>query len=126
MQIVILIVAWETSGFVAPGVHTRSGRPLALTQEFGGGTVPVGTDTIATAIVGVAPLVCADSDGVLGVAAAQLAANAATMNTLATRDREVRPFKPHPSHGEATTSAPQLSSRKSKPNSESAEAHEQT
>ena len=41
-QIVMLIVACVTSGFVAPGVQPRSGRPFRLTQEFGAGIVLAG------------------------------------------------------------------------------------
>src|SRR5439155_444336 len=42
----MLIVACVTSGFVAPGVQARSGKPLRLTHEFGGRTGLAGGVTI--------------------------------------------------------------------------------
>src|SRR5947209_4482185 len=84
-QIVMLIVACVTSGFVAPGVQRRSGRPFALVQEFGSGIEMVGDGRIAAAIVGVG----AGCDGIAGVAAAppQLAAKTATTIRRAARNR---------------------------------------
>src|SRR5438067_4422883 len=74
-QIVMLIVACVTSGFVAPGVQPRSGKPFRLRHEFGGRIALVGGRTIAAAVVGVGCEGIGD-----GVAAAppQLAAETAT------------------------------------------------
>src|SRR5438046_9799405 len=100
-QIVMLIVAWVTSGFVAPGVHARSGRPFALTQEFGGGTAPVDVGTSAPAIVGIGGC-CEGSTAALGVAAPQPAARLKAIATLAARRRASHPSTSHPSREQAT------------------------
>jgi hypothetical protein len=74
-----------TSGFVAPGVQIRSGRPFALTQELGGGIEMVGDGRIAAAIVGVgAP--CDGAMDAVAPAPPQLMANEATKIKRAARD----------------------------------------
>src|SRR5439155_9944534 len=52
-QIVMLMVACVTSGFVAPGVQARSGKPFRLTHEFGGRIALACGRMIAAAVVGV-------------------------------------------------------------------------
>src|SRR5437588_10375571 len=88
-QMVMPIVAWVTSGFVAPGVHLRSGRPFALVHELGGGTLAVGIGTIAAAAVG---FPAGDASDAARGAAPQLTANATTQITLAVRDPGPCPF----------------------------------
>src|SRR6266550_7579867 len=93
-QTVLLIVACVTSGFVAPGVQRRSGRPFALVQELGDGIEMDGDGRIAAAIVGVG----VDFDGVAGIAAAppQLMAKTATTIRRAARNRGPGPTKVPP------------------------------
>src|SRR2546421_12734252 len=90
-QIVMLIVAWVTSEFVAPGVQPRSGRPFALAQGVDGGDVLAGGGTTAAAIVGV-------GDGRVETAVApappQAAAKATTRRTIPPRNRGIRPTIP--------------------------------
>src|SRR5947208_1622696 len=47
----MVIVACVTSGFVAPGVQPRSGKPFRLRHEFGGGIALAGGGTLAAAVV---------------------------------------------------------------------------
>ena len=93
----MLIVAWVTLGFVAPGVQPRSGSPFAAMHEFGGGTVPVGPGASAAAVVGVTiGVVCEEIEGAGTAADSQLTAKEVTKIRLTTRDRGERPFKPQP------------------------------
>ena len=86
----MLIVACVTSGFVAPGVQPRSGRPFTLTQEFGGVIVLAGGGTIAAAVVGVG---CEGIGDAVAAAPPQLAAKTATTIRRAARNRGLRPTK---------------------------------
>src|SRR5438309_10755344 len=95
----MLTVAWVTSGFVAPGVQARSGRPLELLHEFGGGTVAVGIATSATAAVAVGPP-SVGSDPARGTEVPQPIAKTATTITPAALCRGAHPFNAHPSHRE--------------------------
>src|SRR5881394_2505368 len=97
----MLIVAWVTSGFVAPSVHARSGSPAALAHEFGGGTGSVGAGTSAPAVVGIGGC-CEGSTAALGVAAPQPTARPKAIATLAARRRASHPFTSHPSREKAT------------------------
>src|SRR5438552_18914755 len=90
-QIVMLIVAGVTSGFVAPGVQARSGKPFRLTQEFGGGIVLAGGGTIAAAAVGVG--VGCEGIGDAVAVPPQLTAKTATTIRRAARNRGLRPTK---------------------------------
>src|SRR5438105_182871 len=92
-QIVMLIVACVTSGFVAPGVQPRSGRPFTLTQEVGGVIVLAGGRTIAAAVVGVG-VGCEGIGDAVAAAPPQLTAKTATTVTTvrhAARNRALRP-----------------------------------
>src|SRR5438105_9882971 len=91
-QIVMLIVACVTSGFVAPGVQPRSGRPFTLTQEVGGVIVLAGGGTIAAAVVGVG-VGCEGIGDAVAAAPPQLAAKTATTIRHAARNRALRPTK---------------------------------
>src|SRR5437773_10193328 len=96
-QIVMLIVACVTSGFVAPGVHARSGRPFALTQEFGSGTAPVDRGTSAAGVVGVGEVDFSEgSKSARGAAPPQPAVTATAIVILAARRRASHPFKTAP------------------------------
>src|SRR5438046_3765467 len=88
----MLIVACVTSGFVAPGVQARSGKPFTLTQEFGSAIVLAGGGTIATAVVGVG-VGCKGIGDAVAAAPPQLAAKAATTIRRAPRNRALRPTK---------------------------------
>src|SRR5437660_11309103 len=93
----MLIVVCVTSGFVAPGVQPRSGRPFTLTQEFGGVIVLAGGGTIAAAVVGVG-VGCEGIGDAVAAAPPQLAAKTATTIRRAPRNRGLRPTKipPYP------------------------------
>src|SRR5438552_3559400 len=75
-QIVMLIVACVTSGFVAPDVQPRSGKPFRLRHEFGGGIALACGRTIAAAVLGVG---CEGIGDAVAAAPPQLAAKTATM-----------------------------------------------
>src|SRR5438477_524072 len=89
-QIVMLIVACVTSGFVAPGVQSGSGRPFRLTHEFGAGIVPAASGTIAAAVVGVG-VGCEGIGDAVAAALPQLTAKTATTIRHAARNRALRP-----------------------------------
>src|SRR5438093_6826510 len=97
---VMRMVASVTSGFVAPGVHVRSGRPFAVVQEFGSEMVPVGWATSAAAVVGVG-LAAVGERSTATDAAPQLPAKAAMTITLAARDSGLCPFTAPPFPHEA-------------------------
>src|SRR5437868_14063464 len=94
----MLIVACVTSGFVAPGVHPRSGKPFRLRHEFGGGIALAGGGTIAAAVVG-AGVGCEGIGDAVAAAPPQLAAKTATTIRRAPRHRGLRPTKIPPFPG---------------------------
>ena len=91
-QIVMLMVACVTSGFVAPGVQARSGKPFRLTHEFGGRIALPGGGTIAAAVVGVG-VGCEGIGDAVAAAPPQLTAKTATTIRRASRNRGLRPTK---------------------------------
>src|SRR5205814_5795669 len=89
-QIVMLMVACVTSGFVAPGVQSRSGKPFRLTQEFGGRIALACGGTIAAMVVGVG-VGCEGIGDAVAAALPQLTAKTATTIRHAARNRALRP-----------------------------------
>src|SRR5438128_1220619 len=84
----MLIVACVTSGFVAPGVQARSGKPLRLTHD---GRIALACGrTIAAAVVGVG-VGCEGIGDAVAPAPPQLTAKTATTIRLAARNRALRP-----------------------------------
>jgi len=83
-------VACVTSGFVAPGVQARSGKPLRLTHEFGGRIALACGRTIAAAVVGVG-VGCEGIGDAVAAAPPQLTAKTATTIRHAARNRALRP-----------------------------------
>ncbi len=69
-QIVVWIVACVTSGFVAPGVHTASGKPLRSTHlaRFPGAVPMAAADVVALLVDGAIRRVAAAARGRFGVA----------------------------------------------------------
>src|SRR5207247_6609675 len=88
----MLIVACVTSGFVAPGVQARSGKPFRLTHEFGGRIALACGRMIAAAVVGVG-FGCEGIGDAVAAAPPQLAAKTATTIRRAPRNRGLRPTK---------------------------------
>src|SRR5438552_17341123 len=91
-QIVMLMVACVTSGFVAPGVQARSGKPFRLEHEFGGRIALVWGRTIAAAVVGVG-VGCEGIGDAVAAAPPQLTAKTAMTIRHAARNRRLRPTK---------------------------------